>query len=205
MIARIQGTLVAGGLDRIEVMTAGGLAYEVLVPLNVLESLPRLGGEISLHTAMVVREDAWLLYGFPTAEERKLFLRLLGTTGVGPALAMNLLSTLTGDRLVRAIREGDLATLTQVPRVGKKLAERLVLELRDKIEGTGVEGIPSAGKSAAPSGPGSDAVRALIALGYGPADAERAVRSALEEASKGGSTADLIRAALSVVGAGTSR
>ena len=199
MIARIQGTLVAGGLDRIEIMTASGLAYEVLVPLSVLEQLPRVGGDVALHTAMVVREDAWLLFGFPTAEERRLFQRLLGTTGVGPSLAMNLLSTLTGDRLVRAIRAGDLATLTQVPRVGKKLAERLVLELRDKLEGTGVEEIAAPGRAAAPTGPGSDAVRALVALGYAPTDAERAVRATLEGAPKSESTADLIRRSLAAI------
>ncbi len=199
MIARIQGTLVAGGLDRIEIMTASGLAYEVLVPLSVLEKLPRVGGDVSLHTAMVVREDAWLLFGFPTAEERRLFQRLMGTTGVGPSLAMNLLSTLTGDRLVRAIRAGDLATLTQVPRVGKKLAERLVLELRDKLEGTGVEDLAAPSRATAPSGPGSDAVRALVALGYAPTDAERAVRATLEGAPKGESTADLIRRSLAAI------
>ena len=198
MIARIHGTLVAGGLDRIEVMTSGGIAYEILVPLGVLESLPRVGGEVSLHTAMVVREDAWYLYGFTTAEERKLFQRLMGTTGVGPSLAMNLLSTLSGERLVRAIRAGDLATLTQVPRVGKKLAERLVLELRDKLEGTGVEGIVPVGRVPA-AGPGSDAVRALVALGYAPADAEHAVRSSLDGAPKNESTADLIRRSLAAV------
>ncbi|MBX7117786.1 MAG: Holliday junction branch migration protein RuvA [Gemmatimonadaceae bacterium] len=199
MIARLQGTLVASALDRIEVMTAGGLAYEVLVPLSVLETLPRVGGEVALHTAMVVREDAWLLYGFASAEERRLFQRLMGTTGVGPALAMNLLSTLTGERLVRAVRDGDLATLTQVPRVGKKLAERLVLELRDKLDGTGVEGAAPAGKAPAPSGPGADAVRALVALGYAPVDAEKAVKVALEDAPKGDSTADLIRRSLAAV------
>jgi len=199
MIARIHGTLVSGGIDRIEVMTAGGLAYEVLVPLSVLESLPRVGGEIALHTALVVREDAFLLFGFVTAEERRLFQRLMGTTGVGPSLAMNLLSTLTGERLVRAIRDGDLATLTQVPRVGKKLAERLVLELRDKLEGSGVEAAAPSGRTAAPSGPGADAVRALVALGYAPTDAERAVRVSLDGAPKGESTADLIRRSLAAV------
>lgn len=197
MIARIHGTLVAGALDRIEVMTAGGLAYEVLVPLSVLESLPRPGGEVSLHTAMVVREDAWLLYGFATAEERKLFQRLMGTTGVGPALAMNLLSTLTGERLVRAIRDGDLATLTRVPRVGKKLAERLVLELRDKLEGAGDQA--GAARTSAPGAPGTDAVRALAALGYAPADAERAVRAAIADSPKDESTADLIRRSLAAI------
>ncbi len=200
MIARIHGTLLTGGIDRIEVLTASGLAYEVLVPLSVLETLPRVGGEVALHTAMVVREDAWLLFGFPTAEERRLFHRLMGTTGVGPSLAMNLLSTLTAERLVRAIRAGDLATLTQVPRVGKKLAERLVLELRDKLDGTGMEEITPAGRAATPSAPGSDAVRALVALGYAPTDADRAVRATLDGAPKGESTADLIRRSLTAIG-----
>jgi Holliday junction DNA helicase RuvA len=201
MIARVHGTLVAHAIDRIEVLTAGGIAYEILVPLAVLERLPRPGGEIALHTALVVRDDAWLLYGFATAEERRLFQRLMGTTGVGPALAMNLLSTLTAERLVRAVREGDLATLTQVPRVGKKLAERLVLELRDKLEGGDLPTLPVSGAgSGSGGGPGADAVRALVALGYGASDAERAVRRALEGAPTGESTADLIRRSLAALG-----
>lgn len=194
MIARLDGTLAAHGLDRIELRTGGGVTYEVMVPLSVVEALPKLGGELALHTAMVVREDAWTLYGFATADERKLFQRLMGTTGVGPALAMNLLSTLTGERLVRAVREGDLATLTQVPRVGKKLAERLVLELRDKLDGADVP--TSGGKAVGSAGPSADAVRALVALGYQATDAERAVRAALDGAPKGETTADLIRRAL---------
>lgn len=199
MISRVQGTLVAHTLDRIEVMTAAGTAYEILVPLSVLESLPRVGGEIALHTAMVVREDAWTLYGFLSAEERRLFHRVMGTTGVGPSLALNLLSTLTGERLVRAVRDGDLATLTRVPRVGKKLAERLVLELRDKLEGAAEGAAPAPGGSRPPSGPGADATRALLALGYAPADAERAVRIGLAEAPKDDNTADLIRRSLAAL------
>lgn len=199
MIARINGTLVGNALDRIEVLTAGGLTYDVLVPLSVLETLPRPGGEIALHTAMVVREDAWLLYGFSTAEERKLFQRLMGTTGVGPALAMALLSTLTGERLVRAVRDGDLATLTRVPRVGKKLAERLVLELRDKLDGAAGDATPPKERGAGPTGPGADAIRALVALGYAPADAERAVRAGLNGAPKGETTADLVRRSLAAL------
>jgi len=194
MIARLDGTLAAHGLDRIELRTSGGVTYEVMVPLSVLEALPKLGGELALHTAMVVREDATTLYGFATSDERKLFQRLMGTTGVGPSLAMNLLSTLTGERLVRAIREGDLTALTRVPRVGKKLAERLVLELRDKLEGAEVS--VSGAKPVGIGGPSADAVRALVALGYQPADAERAVRAALDGAPKGETTADLIRRAL---------
>lgn len=199
MISRVHGTLVAHTLDRIEVMTAAGTAYEILVPLGVLESLPRVGGEIALHTAMVVREDAWTLYGFPTADERRLFHRLMGTTGVGPSLALNLLSTLTGERLVRAVRDGDLTTLTRVPRVGKKLAERLVLELRDKLEGAADGAAPTPGSARAPSGPGADATRALLALGYAPADAERAVRIGLADAPKDDNTADLIRRSLAAL------
>lgn len=201
MIARLQGTLAAHTLDRIELLTSGGVTYEVMVPLNVVETLPHVGGELALHTAMVVREDAWTLYGFASAEERKLFQRVMGTTGVGPTLAMNLLSTLTGERLVRAVRDGDLAALTRVPRVGKKLAERLVLELRDKLDGalggaggTGADGGKTAG------GPGADAVRALVALGYASADAERAVRVSLENAPKGEATPDLVRRSLSALG-----
>lgn len=194
MIARLDGTLAAHGLDRIELRTSGGVTYEVMVPLSVLEALPKLGGDLALHTAMVVREDATTLYGFATSDERKLFQRLMGTTGVGPSLAMNLLSTLTGERLVRAIREGDLTALTRVPRVGKKLAERLVLELRDKLDGAEVP--VSGAKPVGTAGPSADAVRALVALGYQPADAERAVRAALDGAPKGETTADLIRRAL---------
>lgn len=197
MISRLSGTLAGHGLDRIEIATSGGVTYEVLVPLGVLESLPRAGGAVSLYTATVVREDAWTLYGFPSAEERKLFQRLMGTTGVGPALAMNLLSTLTGERLVRAVRDGDLATLTRVPRVGKKLAERLVLELRDKLDGAAEGAAPGAPMPS--GGPSADAVRALVALGYQAADAERAVRAALDGAPKGDTTADLIRRSLAAL------
>lgn len=197
MIARLDGTLAAHGIDRIELRTEGGVTYEVMVPLSVVEALPKLGGAMSLHTAMVVREDAWTLYGFATADERRLFQRLMGTTGVGPALAMNLLSTLTGERLVRAVREGDLATLTQVPRVGKKLAERLVLELRDKLDGADVPA--TGGKGVGSGGASADAVRALVALGYQASDAERAVRAALEDAPRGETTADLIRRALAAL------
>jgi len=196
MIARIAGTLLAVDIDRVEIMTTGGVAYAVHIPLSVAVTLPRPGGTVELHTALVVREDSWTLYGFATAAERALFQRLLGTTGVGPALAMNLLSALGGDRLVRAVQANDLATLTRVPRVGKKLAERLVLELRDKLAlGTDA---PAAGRASVPAGPGTDAVRALVALGYAASDAEKAVFGVLE-GGPAGDTAELIRKALARV------
>lgn len=197
MIARIAGTLRSADIDRVEIQTAGGVAYTVHIPLSVTASLPRPGGAVELHTALVVREDSWTLYGFAAAEERVLFERLLGTTGVGPALAMNLISALGGERLVRAVQENDLPTLTRVPRVGKKLAERLVLELRDKLGA--VAGASSAGRPAVSAGPAVDAVSALVRLGYPAADAEKAVGAALEE-GEGGDTADLIRRALARIG-----
>jgi len=196
MISRISGTLVANNLDTVEVMTAGGVAYEVHIPLSVAETLPRPGGSIELHTALVVRDDGWTLYGFGAASDRALFQRLLGTTGVGPSLAMNLLSTLGAERLVRAIQDKDLATLTRVPRVGKKLAERLVLELRDKLAVPGAA--PSTGRAAVPAGPGADAVRALMALGYQAADADKAVVAVIDE-DGASDTAELIRKALARV------
>ncbi len=193
MIARVAGTLLSAEIDRVEIMTAGGVAYTVHIPLSVAEALPRPGGALELHTALVVRDDGWTLYGFATAADRALFQRLLGTTGVGPALAMNLLSTLGSDRLVRAVQGNDLATLTRVPRVGKKLAERLVLELRDKLA-LGAD-VSAAGRAAAPGGPSADAVRALMALGYAVADADKAVSAVLEDGPVG-DTAELIRKAL---------
>ncbi|MBW7935264.1 MAG: Holliday junction branch migration protein RuvA [Gemmatimonadaceae bacterium] len=197
MIARIAGTLLTSDIETVELQTAGGVAYLVHVPLSVAETLPRPGGTVELHTALVVREDSWTLYGFASADDRALFQRLLGTTGVGPALAMNLMSALGGERLVRAVRDHDLATLTRVPRVGKKLAERLVLELKDKLGAVGATA--SASKSDAPSGPSADAVRALLALGYQASDAEKAVASTLQEGAVS-DTADLIRRALARIG-----
>ena len=134
MIARITGTLAAKGIDRIEIMTAGGVGYELLIPLSVLESLPRAGEAVTLHTALVVKEDGWLLFGFDRRDDRALFHTLLGASGVGPSLALGLISALGSGRVVRAIRDRDLAVLQGVPRVGKKIAERLCVELGDKMK-----------------------------------------------------------------------
>jgi len=198
VIARLKGALVAKGIDRIEVMTAGGVGYELLIPLSVLESLPRIGEEVTLHTALVVKEDGWQLFGFGSAEDRALFHTLLAASGVGPALALGLISALGSGRLVRAIRDRDLGTLQGVPRVGKKIAERLCVELGDKMKDfVGAES--SAGAPTKQEGVAADAVRALVALGYASNDAEKAVRSALEHTSARGATGDVIRAALAVL------
>lgn len=198
MIARITGKLAAKSIDRIEIMTAGGVGYELVIPLAVLESLPKLGDEVTLHTALVVKEDGWQLFGFGSTQDRALFHTLLGASGVGPALALGLISALGSGRVVRSIRDRDLETLQSVPRVGKKVAERLCVELGDKMKD--FAGEPSgAGSSAKPEGVSADAVRALIALGYTTADAEKAVRSALEATKAKADTAAVIRAALEVV------
>jgi len=198
MIARLEGTLAAKGIDRIEIMTAGGVGYELMIPLGVLETLPRAGEKVSLHTALVVKEDGWLLFGFGSAEDRSLFHTLLGASGVGPALALGLISALGSGRVVRAIRDRDLATLQGVPRVGKKIAERLCVELGDKMKDFAAE-LPAGGAASKPDGVAADAVRALVALGYATNDSEKAVRSALERLSPRGATADVIRAALAVL------
>ena len=134
MIVQVQGTVLAKDLDRVELMTSGGVAYELLIPLNVYESLPRQGDQATLWTSLIVREDGWQLYGFASAYERRVFNKVLGAKGVGPSLALGMLSTLTADRVVRAIREKDVATLQSVPRVGRKKAEQLILDLADKLD-----------------------------------------------------------------------
>lgn len=198
MISRIQGSLVAKGIDRIELMTAGGVGYELLIPLGVLESLPRVGETVSLHTALVVKDDGWQLFGFGTVDDRSLFFTLLGASGVGPALALGLISALGSPRLVRAIRDRDLTTLTGVPRVGKKTAERLCVELGDRMKEFAADTSPAHGGSAGLDAGAVDAVRALVALGYNAVDAEKAVHRSLEGKRTGG-TADVIRAALAVL------
>ena len=192
MIAGIRGTLLTKSGDRVVVATTGGVSYELAVPLGVLERLPPDGNEVKLQTVLVVRDDAWLLFGFDERQERTIFQRLLGATGVGPRLALALLSTLGGPRLARVIRDGDLAALCTVPGVGKKTAERIVVELRDKLRDVATE------EAAATAEPAEQAVQALVNLGYGAAEADRAVREAL---SQDGSRqpVDLIRAALQLL------
>jgi Holliday junction DNA helicase RuvA len=196
VIAQVRGKLIAKDLDRVEIMTQGGTGYELAVPLSVYEMLPKVGEDTSLHTHLVVREDGWQLFGFATPVEKRVFQRLLTASGIGPALALGMLSALSADRLVRAIREKDIATLQGVPRVGRKKAERLILDLADKLDD--VQG--DVGGIARPDGAGADdAVRALVSLGYASVDAEKAVRGALDEGGRGLSAPELIRRALSKV------
>lgn len=191
MIARIRGTLLVRELDRVEVMTAGGVAYELHTPRSVYERLPKEGQEVELATYQLVREDALMLFGFLEVTDRTVFTRLLGAPGVGPRVALGLLSSLSAPRLVRAVRERDIAALTAVSGVGKKTAERLVLDLAGKLDD-----IPISVGGVARGAGAEEAVRALSVLGFPAADAERAVQQTLQEEGSLPSQ-ELVRAALS--------
>ncbi|HET8655958.1 MAG TPA: Holliday junction branch migration protein RuvA [Longimicrobiaceae bacterium] len=177
MISRVRGTLLARELDRVEVMTPGGVAYEIAIPRTVYERLPPAGKDTELFTHQVFREDAVLLFGFLDDLERAVFTRLLSASGVGPRLALALLSALPAGRLVRAIRERDIAALTAVTGVGKKTAERLALDLAGRFDDLAIpaSGLGPGGASA------EEALRALTVLGFPVPDADRAVRAALQE------------------------
>ena len=198
MIVQVVGTLITKELDHVEVMTDGGVAYELAVPLNAYEALPKVGERCMLHTFLVVKEDGWQLFGFTSSYERRVFQKVLGAKGVGPALALGLLSSLTADRLVRAIREKDIAVLQSVPRVGRKKAEQMILDLADKLDQLQSSGAESGvGRGGAPIT--EDAIRALVSLGYSNVDAEKAVRAAIGGGAKGVSAPELIRAALAKI------
>ena len=192
MISQVSGRLVTRDVEQVEITTSGGVTYAVSIPLGTFEAMPPKGETVTLFTHLVVRDDEWLLYGFSSARERAVFRRLLAATGVGPALALGMLSRFSADRLVRAIREKDVDTLQSVPRVGRKKAQQLVLDLADKLDDLSDDGV----SSATPSAPGADqAVRALVSLGVAPADADKAVREAMQNGAAK-DLASLIREAL---------
>ena len=189
MIATVSGVLAERAGETIVVQTDGGVGYAVTVPAGVLERLPAPGGRVSLYTELVVKEDGWSLYGFDRPVERTVFQRLLGASGFGPKLALALLSSLGPERTVRSVLGRDLAALSSVSGVGRKKAERLVLELQDKFGDVVLE--PRAVRSAG----ADEAVRALMGLGYGPGAADDAVRAVLADGAPA-ETSHLIRRAL---------
>jgi Holliday junction DNA helicase RuvA len=198
VISQVTGILVSKELDRVELMTSGGVAYELTIPLGVYEALPRKGEACTLHTYLVVKEDGWQLFGFASLFERRVFQRVLDAKGVGPALAIGLLSALSAERLVRAIREKDIATLQGAPRVGRKKAEQLILDLAEKMEDLLTSDVSPVTRQ---DGGSEDAVRALVSLGYSPQDAERAVKAAIDSGGRGMNVPELIRGALAKVAA----
>jgi Holliday junction DNA helicase RuvA len=185
MISRIQGVLTEKNPPQV-VVVAHGVGYEIDVPMSTFYHLPRTGENVELLTHLVVREDAHLLYGFLTAGERTAFRQLLKVSGVGPKVALAVLSGLSVDDLAVAIASQDAARLTKVPGVGKKTAERLVLELRDKLAPA------TAGGRAQASPARGDVMNALLALGYNDREAQAAVKELPAELA----LADAIRQAL---------
>ena len=195
MIATVTGRVGAKRAERVVVQTQGGIGYEVVVPLGVMERLPAVGEVVTLETELVVREDGWALYGFLDAIERRFFQRLTSVTGVGPRLAVTLLSALGVARGARALNERNIGLLSSVNGIGKKTAERLVLELADKLGEFLDPETPRGGAA-------ETALRALEALGYGAAEADGALRQALATDGAGASTDALVRQALRVLANG---
>lgn len=191
MISRIRGELIVRDLERVEVMTSGGVCYEIAIPTTVFERLPRLGEPVTLRTYHLVREDAQMLFGFLDDTEKTVFIRLLTINGVGPRLALAMLSSMTAESVVRAVRERNVAALTAVSGVGKKTAERVVLELTGKLDDIAF----AAGALGQRAPAAEEALRALTALGVTQSDADRAVRGVIQE--KGSLSApEMIREAL---------
>jgi Holliday junction DNA helicase RuvA len=194
VISRLRGQLVSRDAEGVvEVETAGGVVYEAEVPLTVLQRMPELGASIELRTLQVVRDDSVALFGFLGTGERELFRRLMVVKGVGPKLALKLLSAYAAPRLARALAEKEITALQQVSGVGKKTAERLALELWDKVGDLAMEGQGAAGVPTPPIV--QEAVSALVTLGYSFADADGVVRRVLEEGTTE-SAEELIRKAL---------
>ncbi len=190
MIGRLKGILVSKQPPWL-MLDVGGVGYELEAPMSTFYDLPETGREVVLCTHYAVKEDSVALYGFLREAERALFRALQKVSGVGAKTALSVLSGASVDEFARLVQAGDLAALTRIPGIGKKTAERMLVELRDRVEGLG-DGV-HAGGAGAPGDPASEAAIALQALGYKPAEVTRLVRDA---AVPGDSAEDIIRKAL---------
>jgi len=197
MIAHLRGLLLTKSPNQI-IVECAGVGYEVAISVTTFSALPGEGAQVALHIYTNVREDQIALFGFAEIEEKRLFEKLLTISGIGPKLAITVLSGISAERLVTAIRGGDHATLTRVPGIGKKTAERVVLELKDKLEDMAV---PVAAGSVTHHGPaGDDAISALVNLGYQRPVAQKAVEAALaRDGELRGDFEGLFRAAMSAM------
>ena len=186
MIAHLSGTLLSKQPTSV-ILDVAGVGYEVSIPVSTYYDLEDVGANVQLRIYTHVREDALQLYGFKTARERELFLRLISVSGIGPKLGITLLSGMSADEMISSIRTNDLARLTLIPGVGRKTAERLVMELRDKVTALlppeQEEDLGTRREAARPTEDTvhSDALSALLNLGYQRAAAEKAINSALGE------------------------
>ena len=194
MIGSLRGTLIEKRPNQV-LLEGGGVGYVVQIPLSTFTSLAALHSESTLLIHTHVREDQFSLYGFLTAREKHCFELLISASGVGPSLALKILSGMSLDELIPAIRKGDLAQLVRIPGVGRKTAERMVVELRDKL---GAVDVPEAGKPATRSQLESDVASALVNLGYDERTVENAI--AKSRATVGNDFESLLRASLQVLG-----
>ena len=195
MIGLLRGRLLEKRPNQV-ILDVGGVGYLVAVPLSTFAALGELHAEVTLLIHTHVREDALSLYGFLSAREKHLFELLLGASGVGPTLALKILSGMNVDELVPAIRSGDLARLTKIPGVGRKTAERMVVELKDKLEAVAIEAEKPA--AASPAGIEADVKSALVNLGYDERTAEAAVTEARRRSGSSGFE-QLLRVTLSAL------
>src|SRR5580693_3257672 len=198
MIAHLRGKVLSKTPNQV-VVDCGGVGYDVAISVATFSELPAEGAEVSLHVHTHVREDQIALFGFAEMQEKRLFERLLTISGIGPKLAITVLSGISADRLVMAIRSGDHATLTRIPGIGKKTAERVVLELKDKLDDLAVA-IPTTTGGPHHGPAGDDALSALVNLGYPRPVAQKAIETAIAkdpEASRDFET--LFRAAMAAI------
>ena len=194
MIGRITGILLEKNPPQITV-DAGGIGYEIDVPMSTFYNLPAAGERVSLHTHLVVREDAHLLFGFLTEDERAMFRQLLKISGVGARTALAILSGLSVGEIAQAVVMQDAARLVKIPGIGKKTAERLLLELKDRLPKTQLSGAAKVGAGATAPDATSDILNALLALGYN----EREALGAMKQLPPDASVSDGIRQALKLL------
>jgi Holliday junction DNA helicase RuvA len=194
MIGSLRGRLTAKHPPQL-VIDVGGVGYEIEAPMSTFYGLPATGAEVSLYTHLVVREDAHILFGFGTDRERRLFRELLKVSNVGPKLALALLSGMSVDNFLMCIEAQDADTLVRIPGVGRKTAERLIVEMRDRVKGFGELGavVGSGGAIETAAGPQAEAFSALVALGYKPPEVMRLLKSVDASVQK---TEEIIRKAL---------
>jgi len=191
VIGHLRGRLVRKAPPAL-ILDVNGVGYELEAPMSTFYRLPELGSEVELHTHLVVREDAQLLYGFATEDERRLFRDLLRVTGIGPKIGLALLSGIDVETFMRCVEAEDAQALTRIPGIGRKTAERLLVEMRDRIRALG-QLPPAAAKSATGAGARAEAFSALVALGYRPVEVNRLLQGVEQE---GAGTEELIRRAL---------
>jgi Holliday junction DNA helicase RuvA len=202
MIAQIKGKVIEA-IPLKAIIDIQGIGYEVLVPLTTSEKIPSIGGEVKLYTRVIYREDSQTMYGFATKAEKEIFdLIVEKVSGVGPKIALNLLSCLSVSSLQNAIVSGDVKMLSKCPGIGKRTAERMIVELKDKLGGAGLGSVSSGmisdiSSTSTQSSAFSDAVAAMVALGYSPADADKAIRKVQSSLGSDATTEELIRTAFS--------